>query len=251
MPVDCNNCKFFIKGKAIQTDFSPPSLFERDQCFAPGNLIHDYAGPSGKQRSLPSVINRNGNCQWFEPKGDNTLQPEKEYFLPFTYKDLSKCFSDYEMVFEEDILNTETNTNLHGGYRRSESLDEDQANGKCFIQFYIPSSASDFSETNSLLLSLFGNSIDPSDCKYDLSVYLLSEETGKNNIFILNDQVIDSITEPTNIVINKENLINNIGFSTEFNLATKNTRKIIIEFTFYSTSTKYISIIGGSINLIS
>lgn len=250
MPVDCNNCKFFIKGKAIQTDFSPPSLFERDQCFAPGNLIHDYAGPSGKQRSLPSVINRNGNCQWFEPKGDNTLRAEKEYFLPFTYKNLSKCFSESDMIFEENILNTETITHLYGGYK-NEPLSNSQTNGKCFIQFYVPSSATDFSDINSLTLSLYGNSIEPTECKYDLSVYLLSEETGKTNIYTIVDQVIDSIDDPTHIVINKEDLLNNIGFSTEFNLATKNTRKIILEFTFYSTSTKYISMIGGSINLIS
>lgn len=65
--VYCTNCIFFsvIEGEVFP--FGPPD-FKVEKCLSPSNFKDTYSSPKVYPISIPKIINKFNNCEWYVAK---------------------------------------------------------------------------------------------------------------------------------------------------------------------------------------
>lgn len=168
----------------------------------------------------------------------------KEYCLPFSYMQLSKCYTTGSLGWITQEVSGADYYFSAGGY---ESGLATLQNGTAYIELVLPPGATEFATTAAIELYLIGSSLLNTEAKYDMTIYVTKAGvTGKTNVYTAAGQVVGSTTVPTLISLNKANLITDL---TTAGLTT-GSRRIVIELEFYSKSSKSIKLLQGAVNLI-
>lgn len=156
----------------------------------------------------------------------------------FNYMMLSKIYTSGNMGFvvaERD----DTKKFSCGGYETSESSLQ---NGTAYIDFAIPRTAVDYSTHASFEFTFVGNSTSASECKIDINIYQSDEDLSNPvQIYTQSAYTVSSATEPVTLKIDRSSLLATLS---------SNTKRLTIQFEFYSKSNKSIKLISGACNFV-
>lgn len=66
MDIFCQNCRHFSLQNLVENNNSPPQITS-EKCLAPQLVDSTYKHEHMKKIGDPKIINKNNDCNWFEP----------------------------------------------------------------------------------------------------------------------------------------------------------------------------------------
>jgi hypothetical protein len=169
----------------------------------------------------------------------------KEFCLPFSYMDQTKCFSAGTIGWGT-LEFTAPYYGSAGGYVSASATLQ---NGTSYILIRLPPSANNFRELKALDLGFFATSVTSTDTKLDITVYgVTSSASGKFAIWSQAGYTVGANNVPTGFSINRSALTNIFETVEGWNEA--NHRAIVIEIESYSRNNHYTFVTHGAVNLL-